>query len=97
MAPRGMRIFLHDSVDEDFALISNRLRPMKLKKPLAKVNYELDYLHEPRPIPESPTADEKDRALFEKVGTPKEPRLAEEGAPPLQRDVRRDEPHAQGE
>src|SRR5688572_12632265 len=49
---KGMRIFLHRSLDKDLADIRNRLRPMKLRRPLKGVNYELDYLYEDMPIGE---------------------------------------------
>jgi hypothetical protein len=70
---KGMRIFLHTSLDEDLPLIRNRLRPMKLRRPLKAVNHELDYLHEERPALEEPSPDEKDRELFAKVALLKNP------------------------
>jgi len=70
---KGMRIFLHKSLDEDLPLIRNRLRPMKLRPQLEGVNHELDYLYEQTPESQEPSADEKDRALFEKVALLKNP------------------------
>jgi hypothetical protein len=49
---KGMRIFLHRSLEEDLALIRHRLHPMRLRRPLKGVNYELDYLHEEGPVSE---------------------------------------------
>jgi hypothetical protein len=70
---KGMRIFLHRSLDEDLPLVRNRLRPMKLRRPLKGVNYELDYLYEEGPALEKPSADEQDRGLFAKVALLKNP------------------------
>jgi hypothetical protein len=70
---KGMRIFLHQSLDEDLALIRDNLRPMKLRRPLKGVNYEIDYLHEATAAGHKPSADEKDRALFGKVALLKNP------------------------
>jgi hypothetical protein len=70
---KGMRIFLHASLDDDLPLVRHRLRPMKLRRPLKGVNHELDYLHEEEPALEQPSADEKDRALFASVALLKNP------------------------
>jgi hypothetical protein len=70
---KGMRIFLHRSLEEDLDLIRHRLHPMRLRRPLKDVNYELDYLHERGPISEQPPTEERDRNLFAKVALLKNP------------------------
>lgn len=57
----GMRIFLHRILEEDLALVRTSLRPMKLRKPLNGVSYELGYLHEEGPIGEKPSAGDQRR------------------------------------
>jgi hypothetical protein len=72
---KGMRIFLHRSVEEDLAFVRHRLQPLRLRRPHNGVNYELDYLHEQGPIGERPPAEELDRDLFAKVALLKNPAL----------------------
>lgn len=70
---KGMRIFLHQSLEEDLSLVRQRVRPMKLRRSFKGVRYELDYLHEQQPAGAEPSEDEKDRALFAKVALLKNP------------------------
>ena len=59
-----MRIFLDASVEEDLQHIQRRL-PLPL--PFKSVKWELDYLHEPRPMAEQAKVEAGDRELFEKL------------------------------
>lgn len=67
---KGMRIFLDASVEEDLQHIQRR---MPLPLPLKSVKWELDYLHEPRPMAEQAKVEADDRELFEKVARMKDP------------------------
>jgi hypothetical protein len=67
---KGMRIFLDSSVEEDLQHIQRRLL---LPVPLKSVKWELDYLHEPRPMAEQAKVEADDRELFEKVARMKNP------------------------
>ena len=70
---KGMRIFLHQSLEEDLSPVRQRVRPLKLRRAFKGVRYELDYLYEEQPAGAEPSADEKDRQLFAKVALLKNP------------------------
>jgi hypothetical protein len=67
---KGMRIFLDASIEEDLPHIGRRL---SLPEALNNVRWELDYLHEPRPMNEEEKVEANDRELFEKVARMKDP------------------------
>jgi hypothetical protein len=67
---KGMRIFLDASVQEDLPNIQRR---MPLAEPLKTVTWELEYLHEPRPMAEEAKVERDDRELFEKVARMSDP------------------------
>lgn len=66
---KGMRIFLHQSLEDDLPLD----RSMKLRRAFKGVRYELDYLYEQQPADAKPSEDERDRELFAKVALLKNP------------------------
>src|SRR5260370_29399192 len=69
-----MRIFLDASVEEDLQNIQRRLLlPLRLKS----VKWELDYLHEPRPMVQQAKGETGDRELFEKVARMNNPACPE--------------------
>ncbi|MGE3844032.1 MAG: hypothetical protein AB7I50_20870 [Vicinamibacterales bacterium] len=70
---KGMRIFLHQSLEEDLSFVRQRVRSMKLRRAFQGVRYELDYLYEKEPTGAEPSEDEKDRELFAKVALLKNP------------------------
>jgi hypothetical protein len=70
---KGMRIFLHPSVDEDLPLVRQRIGVIPLAKPFDCIRWELDYLHESRPIREEQKVEADDRKLFETVAWLKDP------------------------
>jgi hypothetical protein len=70
---KGMRIFLHESLEEDLSHVRKRVRPMKLQRAFKSVRYELDYLHRQESAGAKPSEDEKDRELFAKVALLKNP------------------------
>src|SRR5262249_13989664 len=67
---KGMRIFLDASIEEDLRHIQ---RHLPLPQPLKTVRWELDYLHEPRPIHEEASVEAHDRELFDKVARMSDP------------------------
>lgn len=69
---KGMRIFVHSSVEVDLQSIRSRVRTLKLKKAFKDVTFELDYLHPNRPAQQTPPADKLDRDLFEAVASMKD-------------------------
>ena len=64
---KGMRVFLHTSLDEDIPVIRHRVKTVAIAKCLKRVKWELDFLYEPRPIREERKVEAKDRELFERV------------------------------
>jgi hypothetical protein len=70
---KGMRIFLHKSLEEDLSVIRQPARPMKLRHALQDIRYELDYLYDQQPAGAKVSADDKDRELFAKVALLKNP------------------------
>jgi hypothetical protein len=59
---KGLRIFVHPSVEADF--ISKRVA---LVTPYENAKWELDFLHESRPAQDRSSAEEDDRSLFDAV------------------------------
>jgi hypothetical protein len=64
---KGMRIFVHPSVEAEFVS-----KNMALVRPFEDSKAELDFLHEPRPAQVTPSAEEDDRRLFDAVKEMKE-------------------------
>jgi hypothetical protein len=71
---KGMRIFVHPSLEPDRHLIEQRIKMLTLLKPCEDARWELDYLFETRPAQEQPTADKSDLELFEAVAAMKDPK-----------------------
>ncbi len=59
---KGMRIFVHPSVEVEFAS-----KTVPLVKPFEHSKAELNFLHEGRPAQQQPSAEEDDRKLFDAV------------------------------
>jgi hypothetical protein len=59
---KGMRIFVHPSVEAEFVS-----KNVALVKPYEHSKAELDFLHEARPTQETPSQEEDDRKLFDAV------------------------------
>lgn len=70
---KGMRIFLDESVDEDLPHVGRILR---VPETLNHVKWELNYLHEPRPISDERTVELCDAELYENVNRMKTPEMA---------------------
>jgi hypothetical protein len=70
---KGMRIFLDASLDDDLAIVRQRIKTMPLSKPLNGVKWELDFLNESKPIGKEPEVEASDRELFTKVARMKDP------------------------
>jgi hypothetical protein len=64
---KGMRIFVHPSVEAEFVS-----KNMALVKPFEGSKAELDFLHEARPAQQKPSAEEDDHKLFDAVVEMKE-------------------------
>jgi hypothetical protein len=70
---KGMRIFVHPSVEQDRRLIEGRVELLALPKQFKDARWELNYLHERQPARQEPTADRADRDLFDAVTEMKSP------------------------
>jgi hypothetical protein len=70
---KGMRIFIHPSVESALASHRSEVRTLLLPKPFKHARQELDYLYRDRPASESEKADREDRRLFEEVAAMKNP------------------------
>lgn len=68
---KGMRIFLHPSLEMERPLIENRIRVLPLTDTQdcrgGVVSGELDFLYEAKPAGQLPAASEEDMLLFERV------------------------------
>jgi hypothetical protein len=64
---KGLRIFVHPSVEPEVAVIQARIKTMRLAEAYENAIWELDFLHENRPVHEEPLVEEADRKLFEAV------------------------------
>ncbi len=64
---KGMRIFVHPTLEPERHRIATRIKMLALPKPFTNSACELDYLHERRPAQQEPTADAADRELFQAV------------------------------
>lgn len=70
---KGMRIFLHESLEDDLSIIGQRVCALELRRTFRSVRYELDYLYAQEPIGAELSEDEKDRELFAQVALLKNP------------------------
>lgn len=70
---KGMRIFVHPTLEPERDLIEERVRVLSLPRAFTDASWELDYLHERRPVQQEPAADTADRALFKAVMQMKDP------------------------
>jgi hypothetical protein len=64
---KGMRIFLDSSLESDLQSFSQQIKTLRLAEPFKDVKWELDYLHESRPMSEGPKIEAADHELFERV------------------------------
>jgi len=71
---KGMRIFVHPSLETERHLIERSVRMVPLPKPNDGARWELNYLYKTRPAAQQPTADESDLELFEVVKSMKDPK-----------------------
>jgi len=71
---KGMRVFVHPSLETERHLIERSVRILSLPEPNDKASRELNYLYDTRPVQEQPTADESDLKLFEVVKSMKDPK-----------------------
>jgi hypothetical protein len=71
---KGMRIFVHPFVVPDLQNRSNRTRLLKLPNAVAAATHEVDYLYDPTPTGQTPSADDQDRDLTKIVAAMKEPK-----------------------
>jgi hypothetical protein len=71
---KGMRIFVHPSLETERQLIERSVRIVPLAKPNEGARWELNYLYETRPPAQRPPADESDMELFELVKSMDDPR-----------------------
>jgi len=69
---KGMRIFVDELAEEDSCHMGRRLQ---LPQPLKSVKWELDYLHDPRPIGQLEQLENDGRELFDKVASMNTPTL----------------------
>lgn len=69
---KGMRVFVHPSLEPERHLIEQRVKILTLPKPNDDAMWELDYLYETRPAQEQKSADESDLELFEAVASMKD-------------------------
>src|SRR5438445_2511696 len=69
---KGMRIFIDESAEEDLPHLGRRLQ---LPQPLKSVKWELDYLHDPRPIGQLEQLEKDDHKLFDNVASMNKPTL----------------------
>jgi hypothetical protein len=70
---KGMRVFLHSSLDEDIPTIQRRVKTVAISNRLKRVKWELDFLYEQRPSREERKVEAKDRELFDKVARMQNP------------------------
>jgi hypothetical protein len=70
---KGMRIFVHPSLEAERHLIERSVRMVPLPKPNDVARWELNYLCQTRPA-EQPPADEPDLELFELVKSMDDPK-----------------------
>lgn len=71
---KGLRIFVDESSEEDLSHMGRRLQ---LPQPLKSVKWELDYLHDSRPIGQLKQLEKDDRELFDNVASMNAPELTE--------------------
>lgn len=71
---KGLRIFVHESAEEDLPRMG---RHLQLPQPLRGVKWELDYLHDSRPIGQLEQLEKDDRELFDNVASMNTPGLSE--------------------
>ena len=71
---KGMRIFMHPSLETERHLIERSVRIVPLPKPNVGARWELNYLYETRPAAQQPPGDESDLELFEAVKSMKDPK-----------------------
>jgi len=71
---KGMRVFVHPSLEPEQHLIEQRVKMLRLPKPHDNATWELDYLFETRPAQAQPPADESDKELFEAVASMNDPK-----------------------
>ncbi|MGA2988186.1 MAG: hypothetical protein ABSG32_30780 [Terriglobia bacterium] len=71
---KGMRVFMHPSLEPEHHLIEQRVKMLRLPKPHHNATWELDYLYETKPAQEHPAADECDQKLFEAVASMNDPK-----------------------
>jgi|SRR5579872_271302 len=75
---KGMRIFLHTSLDDDLPFVRQRIKTIPLSIPLNDVKWELDFLSVSRPIGKEQEVEAKDRELFNRVARMKDPEWPED-------------------
>jgi hypothetical protein len=71
---KGLRIFVDESAEED---LSRMGRSLRLPQPYKSVKWELDYLHDPRPIGQLEQLEKDDHELFDNVASMNTPGLSE--------------------
>jgi hypothetical protein len=71
---KGLRIFVDQSAEEDLPHMGRRLQ---LPIPLKSVKWELDYLHDSRPIGQLGQLEKDDRELFDNVASMNTPGLTD--------------------
>jgi hypothetical protein len=71
---KGLRIFVHESAEEDLPHMGRRLQ---LPQPIKSVKWELDYLYDPQPIRKLEQLEKDDRELFDNVAKMNTPGLSE--------------------
>jgi hypothetical protein len=72
---KGMRIFLHPSMEEELSTICQHARPVTLARPLKGVRWELSYLYKRTISGVAPTEEVLDRELFENVASLMSPEM----------------------
>ncbi len=71
---KGVRIFVHPSLETERQLIERSVKVIPLPKPNVGAKWELNYLYETRPAAQQPPAEESDLELFEAVKSMKDPK-----------------------
>jgi hypothetical protein len=71
---KGLRIFIHESAEEDLSDMGRHLRTPQGYK---HVKWELDYLYDPRPIREADEVEKHDRELYDNIMSMNAPQLSD--------------------
>lgn len=71
---KGMRIFVHPSLEPERQLIQRSVKMLALPAPNEDAGWELDYLYENTPAGRQPQADESDIEIFKFVKSMKDPK-----------------------